>query len=175
MLPEAAIEVLLRNVITDKADELRKKLEPIVYNMPIINARASGFKTEPDDAGYFLFVMWEFLRDVLINGNGYINIIPGKVFQPLESSNMSTDGGGTLESTVYVFTNNEEPYEPTEFEWSTVIHVEIQPVENVGWRLYGWLPTGEVVIRDNSQIAPLLENLIEVCVIDVLRRFSKTD
>ena len=65
-------------------------------------------------------------------------------------------------------------YMPSIEDWDMWMRMseyyKFEYVPEVGYRYYGWLPTGNVVLQNNEDIVKLLKELIEECILSVIRK-----
>lgn len=157
-LPITKIEKLLDSVIREQENYWREGFETLSF-------RFSG-PSEQDNGGIFLFILWESLKNLLITGTSYIycRLQDGSMIF-VNTSEIGQTGGGTLESAVYTYLG-------VDLTWEEMIRIDIQQVDNVGYRFFAWLPTGDVLMDDSESLAELLKTIVERCFLDVIRRLG---
>ena len=152
----------IANIIRSALDTVLSGKEEVLYNSFTRAGRESLFSRINESGISFMALCWDFLSDVLIFGDGYVSytyVDEDTSLTHLSPLNISVDGGGSLETTVYTYFSEAEN---SKFAWDMMIRVSMEVLLSGDYRLYGWLPTGDVLLEDFPTVEALLNKSINI-------------
>mgnify|MGYP001562136109 CR=1 FL=1 len=116
----------------------------------------------------FIIACRELFYDLLIASDAYLSLItagesffsaPLKRLHPLL---LQIEGGVSMETTSYTYDGQYH------LNWNDVIHVAMSHVPSVGWRYFGWLPSGKVKMGSCDTMSDAFGQTLDSLILDSL-------
>ena len=114
----------------------------------------------------FVITCRELFYDLLIASDAYLSLVLIEELSPplqrLHPLLLEVSGGVAMETTSFLYNQQYA------LNWNDVLHVAISHVPSVGWRYFGWLPSGKVEMGSCDTMSDAFGQTLDLFILDSL-------